>query len=249
MRDEDEYDHLDRMEEAEMAAAGPEWQTGWQPPDRWPPHRINIGDTVDVTTATGTGFTTWRGEVLDFVSAPTLGAARVLCTDDDAHGGMSKGLVRSVSVHQMTRAGDPDGMREDGCDDVDVTGRVRPYHRHAATGEAHAHPSGELAHTHQTPEQWRAMSEAATAAMASKVATSELIHQPDPLVDPVERLAREIATWRYANEGHHRTVTAEDRATAREMLGAVVAEPWHLVRLEPSWDGNDLPEVAEEWSP
>lgn len=43
---------------------------------------------------------------------------------------------------------DPDGMRDDGCDDVSIPGYVRPLHGHATTGDVHAHPGGGLAHTH-----------------------------------------------------------------------------------------------------
>lgn len=148
--------------------------------------RINIGDTVEVRAPIGDH--RWRGEVLDFVSAPTLGAARVLCIDADAHSGMSMGLVGSVAVDRMTRVGDPAGVRADGCDDVDVTGRVRPYHRHAVTGEAHAHPGGGTPHTHQTPEQAtnglvRPLVSGEGGADMTPVVTSFQVPLPQPLYD------------------------------------------------------------------
>jgi hypothetical protein len=106
---------------------------------------INIGDTVEVyVNATGH---IWRGEVVDFVGEDA--DAWVQCIVGDVASGISPHQRTAVPQSSLTRWGDPEGMRADGCDDVDVTGRVRPYHRHAVTGKAHAHPGGGLPHTHQ----------------------------------------------------------------------------------------------------
>jgi hypothetical protein len=123
---------------------------------------LNIGDTVDVT---GPFFETWRAEVIDVITENGRPEARLLCIRppvDTGVTGIHAGQAVVLSVDLLTVAGDPEGMRSsDGCDDEDTTGRVRPYHRHAVTGKAHAHPGGQLAHTHQTADDAAAMGVAA----------------------------------------------------------------------------------------
>jgi hypothetical protein len=231
---------------------------------------IHIGETVDVRRPDRAP---WRGEVLEFVvdgADPAM--ARVLCTDPpDLPGGFAgirRGTSTTVPLAYLTRVGDPEGMREDGCDDVDVTGRARPYHRHAVTGEAHAHPSGGLAHTHQTPEQWQAMSQAATGAMGRKVATAaELTHigevaaaaargftdaagltEPAP-PDPVEIVALVVRAHKFRDRNVTRSGAPDDadRADAREMLAALLAGPWHLVLIHDAGTARGI--VDLEWTP
>jgi hypothetical protein len=196
---------------------------------------IHLGETVDVTTPYSG---TWRGEVIDVDEANHTANVRCLA-GVDRPGGMKAGTSLIVALTGLTRAGDPEGMREDGCDDVDVTGRVRPCHRHAVTGEAHAHPNGDRAHTHRSP--------AMDLPRGWPVTTTPGPGPIDERPDPVEILAREIATWRYANEGHHRTVTSEDRDVAREMLAALVAGPWHLVLINDPGTARGI--VDLEWKP
>lgn len=126
---------------------------------------LNIGDTVDIPG--GGERPRWRGEVLGF-GGKRDHLARVLCVhryepvgDHDVYIGEST----IVPVDGLGRSGDPGWpwREHDGCDDVDVTGRARPYHRHAVTGKAHGHPGGQLAHTHQTPDEVIAQSLATVA--------------------------------------------------------------------------------------
>jgi hypothetical protein len=194
---------------------------------------INIGDTVEVRT---TGFHgRWRGEVLGLQGDL---AARVMCIDPRAHNGMSEGLVRSVRLELLSRAGDPDGMRPDGCDDVDVTGRVRPMHRHAVSGRAHAHPNGGEPHTHQTQRP-----------------------QPDGPPDPVEVVAERIAARRMAENIGPSYITPGDTYMAEQILAALVSGPWHLVTGQRQTGtvmhlagggqtpGDRLLEIHQEWKP
>jgi hypothetical protein len=81
---------------------------------------------------------------------------------------MNDGNVRLPSGDDMpdpplSIAVDPDGMRDNGCDDVTVIGYVRPLHGHATTGVVHAHPGGDQPHAHQDPAEVIAMSVAAVA--------------------------------------------------------------------------------------
>lgn len=237
--------------------------------------RINIGDTVDIPG--GGERPRWRGEVLGFRGKRDH-LARVLCVhryepvgDHDVYIGEST----VVPVDGLVRSGDTrwPWREHGGCDDFDVTGRARPYHRHAATGEAHAHPNGGEPHTHQTPEQWRAMSEAATAAMASKAATGALVQALPPGDhslrdqmnagdaveihgdDPVERVAWILRDYRNAyNDPGGPGVDDEDRTWALRVLRAVTAAPWSLVTFVDDNAGlpyrpADLAEIAEEWTP
>ncbi len=110
------------------------------------PGPTNIGDTVLVR---GVGPEPWRGEVLAPSGDPTRPDLLQVHVVDPLESGEQIGDIYDVAPGRMSVAGDLDGMRaSDACDDVDVTGRGRPYHRHAVTGRAHAHPGGGLAHTH-----------------------------------------------------------------------------------------------------
>lgn len=199
---------------------------------------IHIGDTVDVNAPNFGG--TWHGEVLSFPQIAASPVAKVRCvTPPDGDTGplaLRAGIDAVVSVEFLNRAGDPEGMREDGCDDVDVTGRTRPYHRHAVTGEAHAHPNGDRAHTHTEQPGF----EGATIGP----------RQPGP-PDPVEILARHF-TWTGDLGANERSI--------RAALTELVAGPWHLVTYEPhgglsgyetSDDGQRLTRatITQEWRP
>jgi hypothetical protein len=128
---------------------------------------ISVGDTVIVSAPNFGG--PWHGEVLRFIEEQHWIGAEVRClrTTKDASGkvGIRAGVDAVLSVEFLTVAGDPEWpwREHDGCDDVGVSGRVRPYHRHAATGRAHAHPGGDQPHTHQDPAEVIAMSVAAVA--------------------------------------------------------------------------------------
>lgn len=211
---------------------------------------INIGETVEVDAPNYGG--TWRGEVLGFVSGfvdtPTV-RVRCITPPDDAMGPLAlrAGVDSIVGASFLTRVGDPEGMRADGCDDVDVTGRVRPYHRHAVTGKAHAHPSGGLAHTHQDPAVAAAMSIAASAGGVDAETFDALVAENrNAPPDPVQVLSDALAIT---------------ERSARKGLAALVAGPWHLVTgqrqtgtvMHLAGDGQtpgeQLLEIDQEWKP
>jgi hypothetical protein len=216
---------------------------------------INIGDTVDVT---GPFFETWRAEVIDVVGEddrPT--EARLLCIRPPADTGVTgiqTGQAVVLSLDHLAVAGDPDGMRAtDACDDVDVTGRARPYHRHAVTGRAHAHPGGGLAHTHQPlPRRF------GTWTGAPLVAQEIQVGPPDP-VEIVAWIMRDHRTA--YNEPGPGEVCDDDRTAARRVLAALVAGPWHLVAGQRQTGtvmhvagggtiaGERLLEIHQEWRP
>jgi hypothetical protein len=196
--------------------------------------RINIGDTVDVRGSDGAH---WFGEVYEQLG--DLLAVIVIRPGDTT---LDVGDRLNVGEDRLIRCGVVGWpwREHDGCDDVDVTGRVRPYHRHAATGEAHAHPSGELAHTHQTREEVAAISSGGPFRV--------------PGDDPQERMAQEIARYRFE---HRLAVTArvtdDDRGEAHRILHSVLVghgpPVWRLVRTEGAeFPGEDV-QIAEEWTP
>lgn len=182
-----------------------------------PPDRISIGDSVTYASAVGP----WTGEVLEIFTTTAL-----VRPVDPGHAGSDP---YELPLADLTRTGDPDGMRDDGCDDVNVTGRVRPMHRHAVSGRAHAHPNGGEPHTHQ---QLRSP-------LVSVLPASDDRPRPDAPPDPVEILAQEVATFRRVVDMGYGwialiglpDVTEDDRDVARHMLAALVARPWHLVTL------------------
>lgn len=202
---------------------------------------IHIGETVEVDAPNFGGI--WRGEVMDFVPAAHNGAplAKVRCIEPPANAGhdltLRVGVYAHLSFRYLTRVGDPEGMRADG-DDTDVTDRCRPYHRHAVTGEAHAHPGGWIAHTHQIGPH------------AAGMVRQEYVQQEPPpnrpMPDPVEVLARHF-TWTGNLGANERSIHAA--------LTELVAGPWHLVTLaDNSMTGrvheiSDVHGIDQEWRP
>jgi hypothetical protein len=181
------------------------------------PTPINIGDTV---TVRGNSPRPWLGEVLapgSDPSRPDLLDVRVV----DPHGsGERVGEVFAVAPARMTRWGDPNGMRDsDGCDDVDVTGRVRPYHRHAVTGKAHAHPGGQLAHTHFDQPGF----EDAAVGPRSDVRSD--------LVEVFDQMIRDVAdSRRLGPEQRERHTAAMEAMPAADLAGTDSPEVFALLR-------------------
>lgn len=175
---------------------------------------INIGDTVVVR---GVGPEPWRGEVLAPSGDPNRPDLLQVHVVDPLESDEQVGDIYDVAGGRMSVAGDPDGMRaSDACDDVDVTGRVRPFHRHAVTGRAHAHPGGGLAHTHQTAEQMRDALAGAT------------IHRAPEVGSPLpQRMAHLLvrSTMALAYEGICPSADADtDEATLTEAVALVRSE-------------------------
>jgi hypothetical protein len=72
--------------------------------------------------------------------------------------------------------------------------------------------------------------------------------------DPVEILAEQVQTYRsMLAHNDTRPIDDDDRDTARHMLAALLAGPWHLVTFGTGSDGigTHLPttEIDQEWAP
>jgi hypothetical protein len=215
------------------------------------PSPINVGDTVTYASAVGP----WTGEVLEIFTATAL-----VRPVDPGHAGSDP---YELPLADLTRTGDPDGMRADGCDDVGVTGRVRPMHRHAVSGRAHAHPNGGEPHTHTELGRWQQEAAAALAALPEKVALDALVAEAVTAgpPDPVEIVADRIAARRMADNVGPSYTTPGDIEQARDILALLVSGPWHLVtgqrqtgtvmRLAGggSTPGERLIEIHREWKP